>query len=390
MVGYIYKIINKDNGKFYIGSTLNFEKRKKQHIQCLTKEKHHNIVLQRVFNKHGIDIFDFSFKEINIKSVKELQNLEERYINFCWSSGKLYNLSKKSCGGDLISYHPNNEEFRKLQSKLVRERYSKLSDEYWLERSKKMMGQNNPNYGNRWNEEQRRKASERMKKRTDKFFQINKGKKMEEIFGIEKAIELKEKMSQRAKENIGPKNPFYGKKHTEETKRKLSEQRKGVVSDGSCKKVLYNGVIYSSASECARQLGLKNVTVSYRARNNIYGFSYVGENDLIEQRKAKHMWTKEECESIAKTCKTKKEFGEKNPMAYCFARKNKMMKYLTDKYFTELRHYWSLDEILTISKKYKSYSEFRKNEKNAYSILSSHSEWREMVKKYYNDYKITQ
>lgn len=29
MKGYIYKIVNKENGKFYIGSTINLEKRKK-------------------------------------------------------------------------------------------------------------------------------------------------------------------------------------------------------------------------------------------------------------------------------------------------------------------------------------------------------------------------
>lgn len=387
MVGYVYKITNKIDGRFYIGSTINFENRKKKHIKDLTNSKHHNIFLQRAFNKYGIDVFEFSFKEKIVKDLKELQNLEERYINFCWNCGKLYNLSKKACGGDLISYHPNNKEYRELQSKLVKERYSKMTECEKKERSIKLIGKNNPNYGNRWNDEQRKKASDRMKNKDNKFFQLYKGKNFEEIFGEEKAKEIKENISKRSKEYIGDKNPFYGKKHTEETKRKLSEKRIGVVNENSCKKVLYNGVIYCSASECARQLGLKNVTVSYRAKNNIYGFSYVGENDNLEQRNAKHMWTKEECESIAKTCKTKKEFSEKNPRAYDFARRSHLMEELSKRYFDELRHYWTLDEILELSKKYNSYSEFRKNEINAYSSLSRHAEWKEIIKNNYINYK---
>lgn len=37
MIGYIYKIINKIDGKFYIGSTINFEKRKKRHLIDLNR-----------------------------------------------------------------------------------------------------------------------------------------------------------------------------------------------------------------------------------------------------------------------------------------------------------------------------------------------------------------
>ena len=35
MYGYIYKIINKINGKMYIGQTLNIEKRIKDHFSSL-------------------------------------------------------------------------------------------------------------------------------------------------------------------------------------------------------------------------------------------------------------------------------------------------------------------------------------------------------------------
>lgn len=382
MIGYIYKIINKINGRFYIGSTINFNKRKERHLYELNNNKHHNIFLQRAFKKYGIDCFDFFVKEKEVNDIKELQTLEERYINFCWKSGKLYNVSKKARGGDLISYHPNNDNIRKLQSKIVKERYANLSIEERNELSEKMKGENNPNFGNRWSNEQKLKASERMKKSNSSFFNKIKGKTFEEFYGEEKAKEIKNKLSVNLSKRIGEKNSFYGKHHSEETKKIISEKRKGI-KPINCKKVLYNGIIYESASECAKKLGLKNVTVSYRAKNNIYGFSYVGENDNNEQRNAKIMWNKEMCEEIAKTCKTKKEFFEKSNGAFTHAKDKGYLKEFSEKYFVELRHYWSLEEIIEICKKYETYCDFRKNEEKAYNVLCRHKDWKEEIKKYY-------
>lgn len=127
MKGYIYKILNKTNGKFYIGSTIEPQKRKKRHFNDLVNKKHHCIFLQRAFNKHGTNNFEFLPKEVSVSNENELRLLEERYIRFCWNSGKLYNISKKGSGGDLISYHPDNDKLRKLQSKLVSERYANMS-----------------------------------------------------------------------------------------------------------------------------------------------------------------------------------------------------------------------------------------------------------------------
>lgn len=386
MIGYIYKIINKVNDRFYIGSTINFNKRKERHLYDLNCNKHHNIFLQRAFEKYGVEAFEFYVREKEVNDTKELQILEERYINFCWNSGKLYNVSKKASGGDLISYHPRNDDFRKLQSKLTKERYANMSIEERNKLSEKMKGENNPNFGNRWGDEQRLKASERMKnsKSNCSFFHKIKGKTFEEFYGEEKAKEIKNKLSVSFSKRVGEKNSFYGKHHSEETKKIISEKRKGV-KPINCKKVLHNGIIYESANECAKKLDLKNVTVSYRAKNNIYGFSYVGENDNNEQRNAKIMWNKEMCEEIAKTCKTKKEFFEKSSGAFTHAKDKGYLKEFTEKYFIELRHYWTLEEIIEICKKYKTYCDFRENEKKVYGTLCRHKDWKEEIKKYFNN-----
>ena len=388
MKGYIYKITNLKNGKFYIGSTLNFENRKKSHLNSLKNRNHHNIHLARAYEKYGEESFVFSYKEIEVEDKKHLQILEERYINFCWNSGKLYNVSKMGSGGDLISYHPNHDEIVKKTSENVKKRYANMSKEERKKMSERIKGKNNPNYGNKWSNEQRKRASLMQKKKVeDGTCPILKlhGKTYEELYGEEKAREMKEKISLRASKKIGEKNPFFGKHHSEETKRKIAEKNRGKKNETQAKKVLYNGVIYESAADCGRKIGISNVTVSYRAKNNIYGFSYIGENDNLPQRQAPIRWTKEMCEEIAKTCKTKKEFENKNVKAYNYVLHNDLMDEFAKKYFIELRHRWSLEEMIELSQKYNSYTDFRKNEPKTITILANHKKWRDEIKKLFNE-----
>lgn len=55
----IYQIINKINGKSYIGSSINLTWRKTKHFTELRNQKHHSIILQKAFNKYGESNFEF-------------------------------------------------------------------------------------------------------------------------------------------------------------------------------------------------------------------------------------------------------------------------------------------------------------------------------------------
>lgn len=55
----IYKIVNTVNGKFYIGSAINFERRWALHLSLLRRNMHHNIKLQRAWLKYGEPAFEF-------------------------------------------------------------------------------------------------------------------------------------------------------------------------------------------------------------------------------------------------------------------------------------------------------------------------------------------
>tara|TARA_Y100000114_G_scaffold154083_1_gene175350 strand:- start:4399 stop:4989 length:591 start_codon:yes stop_codon:yes gene_type:complete len=90
----IYQIINKRNGKIYIGETTRGTIRRKEHFTSLKSKRHQNRKLQEDFNKFGEEAFEWSIiKEVD--KDKDTLLLEEiRTINSFLKQGKeLYNLS---------------------------------------------------------------------------------------------------------------------------------------------------------------------------------------------------------------------------------------------------------------------------------------------------------
>ena len=65
----IYKIINKKNNVVYVGQSENLNTRFNRHIYRLKRNEHHNESMQRAFNKHGEDIFEYEI----IEEVEELE-----------------------------------------------------------------------------------------------------------------------------------------------------------------------------------------------------------------------------------------------------------------------------------------------------------------------------
>ena len=59
----IYKITNKVNKKYYIGSACDLYKRYKEHRSALVSNRHHNKQLTRFVNKYSIDNLEFCLLE---------------------------------------------------------------------------------------------------------------------------------------------------------------------------------------------------------------------------------------------------------------------------------------------------------------------------------------
>lgn len=90
----IYKISFKENDSFYIGSTVGFKRRERDHLRSLSRNKHKNIIIQNAYNKYGKDSFKF---EILAKCPPEYRvKLEQWFIDKLKPS---YNILNRATGG---------------------------------------------------------------------------------------------------------------------------------------------------------------------------------------------------------------------------------------------------------------------------------------------------
>lgn len=90
----IYKILNIVNKKFYIGSSCNMYKRKKEHLRQLELNKHHSIKLQRAYNKYGKD--NFVFEIVEYVNKKDLLKREQYWIDKLDAVKNGYNVNNKA------------------------------------------------------------------------------------------------------------------------------------------------------------------------------------------------------------------------------------------------------------------------------------------------------
>lgn len=88
----IYKIINKTNRKYYIGSSKDIKYRWHKHKYSLNNQSHSNSHLQRAWVKYGSNNFDWII--IEKIPIENLLTVEQRYLNIAKSEkSKCYNSS---------------------------------------------------------------------------------------------------------------------------------------------------------------------------------------------------------------------------------------------------------------------------------------------------------
>ena len=92
----VYKITNKINGKFYIGSSVDIEHRWQQHVNALKGNYHCNIHLQSAWNKYGSENFNFEILEECKDDI--VRKREQYYIDntHCLNRNIGYNISPQT------------------------------------------------------------------------------------------------------------------------------------------------------------------------------------------------------------------------------------------------------------------------------------------------------
>lgn len=78
MIGGIYALLNIINGKYYIGSAVDFKDRWRLHLLALNKGNHHNRHLQKAWNRYTADSFMFVVLQY---SDSWLEQLEQHWID---------------------------------------------------------------------------------------------------------------------------------------------------------------------------------------------------------------------------------------------------------------------------------------------------------------------
>ena len=94
----VYKIINKIDGAFYIGSTVSFRERFNSHVTQLKNLCHHSVATQNAFNKYGIE--NFHFEIVCRLPPSDLKIVEQWYLDNEYGN---YNCCPNANGGSSLS-----------------------------------------------------------------------------------------------------------------------------------------------------------------------------------------------------------------------------------------------------------------------------------------------
>jgi group I intron endonuclease len=219
--GRIYVHKNKINGKYYVGQTTqqNIEDRWRD-----GKGYKVNQVFKRAIDKYGWENFEHTILPEIFKTQKELNEAEIRYI----------------------------------------EKYDSIKNGYNILPG----GFSNP-MANPESREKARKATTGLKRTPEQIERIRQSKLN---MDPEKKEKLRQNLSEMAKKRIGDKNSFYGKTHSEETRKKLSEKmtgkNKGADSYKS-RKIICNETkeIYVSIRDAFEKTGIPTSSISNDCRN---------------------------------------------------------------------------------------------------------------------------
>lgn len=211
--GYIYRITNLTNKKQYVG--------KKESSVVVEDYFGSGIQITAAIKKYGVENFSREILQW-CESLEELNEAEKFWIRESDSKvPKGYNLSDGGDGATLCG-ELNGMYGKQHTEEAINKISESLKQQYkdGIREPNHLFGEANDMYGRHHTEESKKKMSE-----------AQKGKRL----GVKLSEETKTKMSNSAKASFasgersskGEKNGFYGKHHTEETKKKLSESHKG-------------------------------------------------------------------------------------------------------------------------------------------------------------------
>lgn len=249
----IYIIKSTIDDRLYVGSSINFNLRVNQHKHHLRKGTHHSKKLQNFVNKYGID--SIYFEVIHQCEKKEhLIHIEQKYID---ELKPFFNINKVA-DSRLGMKHTEESKIHMVSQRKKKSGYKKGFKRTEQQRLNISKGRK----GIRTSHESIMKGvATRRKNGGYKFSKETIEKIRKASTGRLHSEETKKKISESKK---GSKNPMYGlkgpdnhrfgKKHTEETKRKMSMRARKVIDTET-------GIIYKSHKDICDKLNIPKGTM---------------------------------------------------------------------------------------------------------------------------------
>lgn len=240
---------------FYIGSTVQLDKRVKQHLRALKTGVHHNCILQAAWNAYeDVGLYE----TLDVGSEAEARSMEQKLINKFIADGKCTNIGMGVSGGDNLTNNPNRAAIVSRMTDSIRATMALLTPEERIEKFG-LPGSLNGMYGKTHTDEVREKLSRNTKGNSH-------------AKGIVRTPEQRQAISEHTKNRVGDKNSFYGKNHSEETKALLAAQREGKIT-GTGFVIEVEGVEYPSYYVASKTLGISLSTIRWRCMSENLKFS---------------------------------------------------------------------------------------------------------------------
>lgn len=259
----IYEIKNKVNGKVYIG----------QHsLNELGSYWGSGKLIKRAIEKYGIENFERIILE-KCSNQNELNEREKYWIKEKDSINSGYNLTEGGTGGDTSNLIDYSEEWKEGQRLRTKQYWNSLSDNERMERSNKINGENNGMFGKvgYWKDKTIPKdvVQKQLEHRRGYEGEENPNWKGGTSFKYcECGVKIKPTNTTciNCRDKSGVNNPFFGKQHSEETRKKLSESRKGE-KPTNMTPVVIDDIVYESLAKASRQTGTPSPTILWRIKS---------------------------------------------------------------------------------------------------------------------------
>lgn len=211
-------------------------------------------------------------------NVEETREMELELITLNKNNPKCVNIAHHIGGGDNLTNHPERKNIIEKMTTSVRKRYSEMSHTE-LMRLHSKPGDKNPMFGKTHTEEARKRISEKLMGKSPP----NKGKSMSDV--------QKKLLSEVAAKRTGEKNGFFGRRHSDETKQKIREKNQGNVPLNA-RPIVIDGVTFTSAQEASRKLGINYTTIRHRVKSpnpKYMGYYFVDKCPTTSESTAKEM-----------------------------------------------------------------------------------------------------